>query len=60
MYVDKAKTNRLIGELIGASVQAATGVDARELFRELGRQLIPDGIVIKWLRQFAQRVSSRP
>ena len=40
MHVDKKKTNGLIGELIGAGVQVATGVDARELFRELGLSLI--------------------
>lgn len=37
MHGDKKKTNGLIGELIGVGVQAATGVDARQLFRDLGR-----------------------
>jgi len=37
MHGDKKKTNGLIGELIGIGVQAATGVDTRQLFRELGR-----------------------
>lgn len=37
MHGDKKKTNGLIGEIIGAGVQVATGVDARQLFHDLGR-----------------------
>jgi len=37
MHMDKKQANGFIGELIGVGVQVATGVDARALFRDLGR-----------------------